>query len=270
MRWVSFRTNEFAFLSINGTAQGVIAIGGVAHGVVAIGGIASAGVVSIGMNAAGTLVAIGMNAVAPISLSLINGLGIFVLAGVNGWGTWARAGTNAAGLSAGGGVNSSESFVPTLLMLVILIVASALVRGTRAKRDRDAVALGPSHELPPGVTRVRARLRALNESSVTLEIRGEPQVFESDVALWPLARQMIGTEVIAEVASDERWVAESTERSYREPVRGEAETVLRCVALETAPPRETWLPRDVSELQWVLGWSARLALAGALAAVVLG
>jgi hypothetical protein len=104
---------------------------------------------------------------------------------------------------------------------------------------------------------------------VTLKLRKKTLVLEAEPAL-ASHEELLGKDVIAEIATTERWVADATERSYREPVPGKSETVFRCTALEPAPPRETWLPRDVPELQWVLAWSARLSLAGSIVAVVFG
>jgi hypothetical protein len=272
MRWVSVGTNEFAFLSVNGTAQGVIAIGGVAHGVIAIGGVASAGVISIGMNAAGSVLAIGMNAVAPISLSLINGLGIWVLAGVNGWGTWAQAGTNASGLVSRGGVNSGQSVFPTALMIAFLIVISSLVRGRRTPRAKsDALTLRAFVARGGrGAERVRARLVALADDAVELAAGDRRLVLvPRDPALVESARALVGAEVIAAIEPEEHWVADPAERGYRERPPGETETRLTCQALQAAPEPETWLPRDAAETQWVIAWTARVAAAGAIASIAL-
>src|SRR5258706_16327498 len=92
MRWVSFRANEFAFLSVGGQAQGIIAIGGMAHGVVAVGAFLWGGGVSSGIDAGGSGPAVGLGRGAPRSWVLISAVGIYVQAETNWCGTWETAG----------------------------------------------------------------------------------------------------------------------------------------------------------------------------------
>ncbi len=65
---------------------------------------------------------------------------------------------------------------------------------------------------------------------------------------------------------DEQVVEEQREASYRERLQQTTRTVVRCLEIEPAPERETWLPKDGPEVQWVIAWTARLA---ALVAIVL-
>ncbi len=87
LQWVSLK-GEYAFLSVGGTARGIIAIGGVAHGFVAGGGALSVGVSSIGTNALGSVIAPGLNAAAPSTLSILQGPGVANADRVRGGGGW--------------------------------------------------------------------------------------------------------------------------------------------------------------------------------------
>jgi hypothetical protein len=273
VRWVSC-SGEFAFLAFGGTAKGIIAIGGVAHGIVAIGAIASAGVISIGMNAVGSVAAVGLNAAAPISLSLINGLGLYSVAGVNGWGVWTHAGTNAAGISSHGGVNTSYSVLPGVVVILILIAASSVLRGKRAPRGKSgAIPLRRFVGSALTEARVRARLMAAPDGAVELADGGPPIVFRADASLAARARAVVeaaptAVPVFARVAQVEERVVTEEEASYRERPAETKSVVLLCTAIEPAPEPESWLPKDASEIQWVIAWSARVAAMVSIALLV--
>lgn len=264
VRWVSL-SGEFAFLSVGGSATGIIAVGGNARGVVAIGAIASAGVISIGMNAIGSVAALGMNTLAPISISLINGLGLYTYAGVNGWGAWSTAGTNSTGLWTDGGVNSGHSVLPAVLVIVIMLVVSSAVRGKRTKRK-------PVTALPlrrfirsPELLEVKAvaRLTAIRGEDLELTDGRELVTARASESLRQHARALIAAgetkapEVVASVARVEERVPGTAEVGYRD--RSETtRVVVQCLEIEPAPEREGWLPKDADEVQWVIAWSARI------------
>ncbi|MCC6903485.1 MAG: hypothetical protein IT377_31230 [Polyangiaceae bacterium] len=269
MRWFS-RTGEYAFLSVGGTARGVIAIGGVAHGVVAVGGVASVGVVSIGLNAMGSVVALGMNAVAPISLSLINALGFYVVAGINGWGAWTRAATNATGIAAQGGVNSTVSVLPAAVFTLLALVLSTVFRGRRSRGG--PISLG-RFQRANGVARarVRARLGRVEDDRIELTGDGDPVWCRVDAAMRDRAADLLAgavagpPHVAAEVVrGEERVAGEAPDgASYRERIPEVARELLTCVSLEPAAEEAPFWPKDADEMQWVVAWTARLALVAA-------
>lgn len=267
MRWFS-GSGEFAFVSFGGVARGIIAVGGTAHGVVAVGGIASVGVISIGMNAAGSVVAFGMNAVAPISFSLINGLGIYSRAGVNAWGTWSHAGTNATGAFSRGGVNSNHSWLPAVIVILLLLGLSSVLRGKRERRGPSVLRLRRFLSTPAmAEAKVRARLRAVHPDAIDLADAGHEV---SAVADGPTVREATSIRrsssgrapaVLVELRRTEERVLDERPRqeaSYRQRPEEVTRTILRCTAIE-APPRKAWWPQDAGEVQWVLAWTARLA-----------
>jgi hypothetical protein len=275
MRWVSL-SGEFAFLSVGGAARGIFAIGGVAYGIVAIGGVASAGVISIGMNAAGSVAALGMNAVAPISLSVINGVGFYSLAGVNAWGAWSDGGTNSTGLSSHGGVNSDYSMVPAVLIIVLLIVVSSVARGKRERRKGDGLVALRLFLRSPELreAHVRARLAAVSPNAIDLQdgrdrvaIPGSAELARSALAIWDSCKT--GTPAIAaHLQRVDEEVIEVQKTSYRERPHARTESVLSCSEIDPAPERETWLPKDWTEVQWVIAWAARLAAVVAIGILV--
>lgn len=272
VKWLS-TSGEFAFLSVGGTAQGVIAIGGVAaHGLVAIGGVASAGVISIGMNAVGSFFALGMNTAAPISLSLINGLGIYSAAGVNGWGAWTDAGTNSTGMSSHGGVNSDFSVLPAIVVIAILLIVSSVARGKREPRAQPGTLplrrFMRSPKLDAG--EVRARLVATHDEAIELadgnlrvSVAGSEPMLSHARALG--IRSKI---VIAHLVRVEEVVPDGREVGYRESPGETTRVTVRCLDLAPAPAPESWLPKDADEVQWVIAWSARVAAVVAIALLV--
>lgn len=274
MRWFSSK-GEYAFLSIGGTAKGVIAIGGTAVGVVAIGGIISIGAISIGMNSVGTVAAIGMNTAAPISISLINGVGVLSLAGVNGWGAWTRAGVNATSMAGGGGINTAYSIIPALLIIVALLIGSSVIPGRWEPRDsirRGSVKLRSflrSKDL--GEQRVRGSLRRANDGGIEL-FDGDETLSILDVERSALesARHIARgkkdpSPVIALLSrSEEDTVAADEEGDYRARPRMNKRSVVRCLEIVADEP-ESLLPKDTGELTWVLAWSARIATVSSIA-----
>jgi len=271
---------EYAFVSVGGTATGIIAIGGVATGIVAIGGALSIGVISIGMNAVGSVVALGMNTAAPISISLINGVGIFTLAGVNGWGAWTWAGVNATGAAGRGGVNSGRSILPALVVIVALVVASFVVRGARRDRNRHRFATTKwkdflrSHDREE--QRVRARLVAIEGDSIELGEGDDSRKIEGvHERVLASARAVLkdegdGHDVIVRLAREQETIADEDPSNYRERPHVQQRLSIRCLDLERDAPSESILPQDAEEIQWVLSWSARIsAVAGVVAVIYL-
>jgi hypothetical protein len=268
VKWVS-TSGEFAFLSFGGSAKGIIAVGGMAHGVVAIGGFLSIGVISIGMNAIGSVAAFGMNAAAPISIALINGVGVYALAGVNGWGAWSQAKTNSTGISSQGGINSDHSFVPAVLIVIALIVASSVARGARTPRGGATAARLNQFSRATGtaVREVIARLVAVRNGSIELEADGERLTAEihesaqrSAQALWDGSRSG-PPRVLAHLARTIETVQVSAETDYRTRPAETERTVIHCADIQRAPPQASWLPQDEMEVQWVIAWTARIAAA---------
>jgi hypothetical protein len=266
VKWVS-TSGEFAFLSFGGSAKGIIAVGGMAHGVVAIGGFLSIGVISIGMNAIGSVAAFGMNAAAPISIALINGVGVYALAGVNGWGAWSQAKTNSTGISSQGGINSDHSFVPAVLIVIALIVASSVARGARTPRRSEAPRLDQfSRAEGSGVRQVVARLVAVRDGSIELEADDErltaalhEPVQQMAQALWDGSRSP--PRVLAYLARTIETVPVSAETDYRTRPAETERAVILCADIQSAPPQASWLPQDEMEVQWVIAWTARIAAA---------
>jgi hypothetical protein len=276
MRWFTTSSDEFAFLSVASNAKGIIAIGGVARGVIAIGGIASIGVLSIGMNAAGSVAAIGMNAFAPISISLINGVGVFSLAGVNGWGAWSYAGVNSTGLVSRGGVNSDSSWLPLIIVVLILVGASFMVRGSRRPRRGDnTISLREFLSSPElADVRVRARLVSVRNGQVELvdgaariTVEAVPSATDAVCAV-PEPKDGLGRAVVATLARATDVVASDEPSNYRDIPQSRVVEVIRCGALSPAPESETWLPENVEEVMWAISWSARLAAVTSVAGLV--
>lgn len=263
MKWVSL-SGEFAFLSFGGSAKGIIAIGGMAHGIVAIGGILSIGVISIGMNAVGSVAAFGLNAVAPVSLSLINGLGVYTLAGVNGWGTWSRAGTNSTGLVSRGGVNSDSSILPAIIVIVALIAASFVARGTRESRSRDK-RLRDFEPNEPVVQPVSARLIAVRDDSIELMDGSKHLVVEVEEPVLRSAHAIVEgsseepPRVLVTLVQVVEKVQVAGETSYRARPAETEHSFVRCADIQRAPPGDHWLPKDPMEVQWVIAWTARIS-----------
>jgi len=277
MRWVSFSSEEFAFLSIAGNAQGIIAIGGVARGVIAIGGIASVGVVSVGMNALGSVAAFGMNAAAPISLALINGVGIYALAGVNAWGALSTAGVNASGISGRGGVNTSMTMLPAIVVIAALVVGSIVVRGSRASRAGPASIRLERFLRSPALSeaRVRANLVAVRDAAIELADGNRTVTLDvADSSIVERARRLAASEELApsllvEVERVEEVVqTNDANADYRHRPDATRREVLRCLDVGLAPPPGGWLPRDSDEVQWVIAWSARIAALVSLIVVI--
>jgi len=268
-RWFSMR-GEFAFLSIGGSACGVIAIGGMAHGVIAFGGIISIGVISVGMNAIGSVAALGLNAVAPIGISLINGAGFMSVAAVNSCGTWSAGGVNSTGMESDGGVNSGTSVLPTVVLFVIGLVAALVARGRREPRTQPTcVALGEltSGRLPEGL--VQGRLRA-TEGGVAISTGGVDQPIEiSGAASGPverlLGRRGRSGRLYIRLAVDEEQRRGEPGPTYRIAPDVEIVRTLRCLSAETPDP-PWWLPVSRDEVQW---WIARTLIASLLAVGVL-
>lgn len=269
MRWVSL-SGELAFLSIGGSAKGIIAIGGTAYGVIAIGGIAAGGVVAIGMNAAGAVAAFGMNAVAPISFSLINGFGIYCVAGVNGWGGWTEAGVNATGVTPDGAVNTDQSLWPAVALAVALLVASLLLRGERIVRGNPMTLPLSRFLRSTGVeaAEVRARLVAVHDDRIELAQGGELAVFVVDASLATRARSMSGAAVFVSVSRVEEELIDADESGYRDRPDATTRTVLRGRSIERAPSPARYLPKTDDELLWIIGWSARIAALGSIIALL--
>lgn len=271
MRWFS-RTGEYAFFSVGGTARGVIAIGAVAHGVVAVGGVASVGVVSIGLNAMGSVVALGMNAVAPISLSLINALGFYVVAGINGWGAWTRAGTNATGIAVQGGVNTTVSVLPAAVVTLLALVLSTVFRGRRSRGGGPMSLARFQRAKGLSSARVRARLGRVEDDRIELTGDGDPVWCRVDATVRDRAASLMAGDVAAEVVrSEERVVGEAPAgASYRERIPEVERELLTCVGLEPAAEKDPFWPKDADEMQWVVAWTARLALVAVAVGVLLG
>jgi hypothetical protein len=273
MRWVSFKEDEFAFVSIARTARGVIAIGGVAHGVIAVGGICSVGVVSIGMNALGTGVAIGLNTFAPVSISLINAVGIYALAGTNSCGTWASGGVNASGLKTDGGVNADWTIAPSIVTVLVLAVGSLVFRGKREARG-FSVSLERFVESPQATAVVRAQLVRIGEG--TLELRGDGVTLSVEhVGEGALAdaRKLIGDgtedEPAVLVVLERRVVTVpvAEEGGYRDAPATTTEIAYRCSSVSAAPRVLGPLPRNMGEVEWVIAWSARFAAAAGVVCI---
>jgi hypothetical protein len=277
VRWISTK-GEFAFLSIGGNATGIIAVGGVATGIVAVGAFVSVGVVSIGMNAAGTVLAAGMNTAAPFSFAAINGLGLYVLAGVNAFGAWATSGVNAMGISAGGGTNSDVTFLPAILMIILLVGGSFVVKGARRRRVSttfDFVRLRDFLRDPTlGERRVHARLIGVRDGEIDLGDGGAASTVRVvDASIVDTARHFFygpqaPVDVVVRLAREEETVADEAPTDYRAAPHASSLRTIHCLDIEPAPAKENMLPESPAEIRWCLRVSARVAAALAIVAMV--